>query len=127
MGILSLIVRRLAAQRLLAAGLLVTMAFTIGVLVAGPIYADGSGRAIIEGTVAQALVDARNVRLAAQAGPSFDLDQANAAVDAEARDLPLARVIRQGATGAISVAPETGSPWTAQLAFREGAFDHLAV
>jgi hypothetical protein len=56
MAFFLLVTRRLVAQRLLAAALLVAMAFTVGVLVAGPIYANGSGRAIVSGTVAQTLV-----------------------------------------------------------------------
>jgi predicted lysophospholipase L1 biosynthesis ABC-type transport system permease subunit len=128
MALLRLIVRRLAAQRLLALALLVTMAFTVGVLVAGPIYADGSGRAIIDGVVRRSLVDQRNVRLTVTSGPRFDAGAADRTVRAVvARNVPTRQVVTQATSQAVSVTSPSGVRRSTELAFRTNGFDHLTL
>lgn len=128
MALLRLIVRRLAAQRLLALALLVTMAFTVGVLVAGPIYADGSGRAIIDGVIRRSLVDQRNVRLTQTSGPRFDSAVADRIVRATvARNLPAREVVSQASSQALSVFSPAGVRQSTEVAFRGNAFDHLSI
>ena len=53
MALLRLAFKRLVAQRMLALALLITMAFAIGVLAAGPIYTDASRQAILTGEVSR--------------------------------------------------------------------------
>jgi FtsX-like permease family protein len=126
MALLLLVTRRLVAQRLLAAALLVAMAFTVGVLVAGPIYANGSGRAIVSGTVAQTLVADRNVRYQVQRGAGFEPETADHAVRQAAALLPLQTVVAQAVTQPVSFIHQTGRVG-APLAFREGGFEHLRL
>ncbi|HJP65593.1 MAG TPA: hypothetical protein VKA30_04735, partial [Actinomycetota bacterium] len=127
MAFLNMVVRRLAAQRLLAAGLLVTMAFCIGVVVAGPIYADGSGRAIVGGTIDRALVTQRNVRYSLQIPPRFELASADRIVHDAVQALPTDRVVRQAATGAVGSVGPSGERLSTQVAYRVGAFSHLRI
>ena len=47
MATLRFLLKRFVAQRLLGLAIVVTLAFTIGVLVAGPIYADAAREAIL--------------------------------------------------------------------------------
>ena len=47
MATLRFLLKRFAAQRLLGLAVVVTLAFSVGVLVAGPIYADAAREAIL--------------------------------------------------------------------------------
>lgn len=62
MAFLRLAFKRLVAQRTLALALLITMAFAIGVLAAGPIYTDASRTAILTGEIARSDTIVKNVR-----------------------------------------------------------------
>src|SRR5262245_110522 len=62
MALLRLAFKRLVAQRTLALALLITMAFAIGVLAAGPIYTDASRQAILTGEIARSDTIVKNVR-----------------------------------------------------------------
>ena len=73
MPLLKLAAKRLVAQRMLAVALLITMAFAIGVLAAGPIYADASQQAILTGEVSQSDATVKNVRFTLN--PSAGLSQ----------------------------------------------------
>ena len=63
MRTLAFLLRRFAAQRLLGLAIVVAFGFTIGVLVAGPVYAAASREAIATAAVRTATVNVRNVRL----------------------------------------------------------------
>jgi FtsX-like permease family protein len=126
MALLRLVVRRLVAQRLLALALLITMAFSIGVLVAGPVYLNASRQAILSGKLASSSVSIRNVRYTVLSGPGFDEGTANRAVDSTVRALPVQRVIPQIATVPVTISGPTGSQQTA-VAYREGMFDHVTL
>src|SRR5437879_1953444 len=98
MAFLRLVGKRLLAQRMLALALLTTVAFSIGVLVAGPIYARGSQEAILSGRLAQSDVSLKNVRLSAYSAPGFSQLSADRAVKSALRGLPVTRVVRQAET-----------------------------
>jgi hypothetical protein len=115
------VLRRFAAQRLLGLAVVVTLAFTVGVLVAGPIYADAAREAILSSAVDRAGVSVANARFSAYGDTTFDWDAADAAVDGEARGLPSEDVVSQ-ALATVRLAPALQS---VPLLYREGAFDHL--
>ena len=80
MAFLWLVGKRLLAQRLLALALLVTMAFAIGVLVAGPIYTQGSREAILSGELAGSDTATKNVRFTLNLTPQITKARASIAV-----------------------------------------------
>ena len=51
MATLRFLLKRFVAQRLLGLAVVVTLAFTVGVLVAGPIYADAAREAILSSSI----------------------------------------------------------------------------
>ena len=77
MATLRFLLKRFAAQRLLGLAVVVTLAFTVGVLVAGPIYADAAREAILSSSLASESVTVRNARLQVFGGPSFDWQAAD--------------------------------------------------
>src|SRR5437870_2924048 len=97
-ALLDLIIRRLRAQRVLAVAQLAAMAFAIGVVVAGPIYAEGSVRAVVGGVVARSPSQEANVRY--QVASSLMLPRGTGERVAQVvRDLPVKRVIEQTQVG----------------------------
>ena len=62
MGTLRFLIKRFAAQRMLGLAVVVTLAFCIGVMVAGPVYADAAREAIYSSTVSTSTVTTKNVR-----------------------------------------------------------------
>ena len=60
MATLRFLLKRFFAQRLLGLAIVVTLGFTIGVLVAGPIYADAAREAILSSAVSTAPVTVKN-------------------------------------------------------------------
>lgn len=118
------LLRRFAAQRLLGLAIVVSLGFTIGVLVAGPIYADASREAIATAAVDTAPVNVRNVRLSFYGDPAVD----HAAVDAEIRaateNLPVGQIVTQGRGEARLEGPR-GAPVSMPLLFRDGAPEHF--
>ncbi|MGZ8570666.1 MAG: FtsX-like permease family protein [Actinomycetota bacterium] len=115
------VLRRLVAQRLLGLAVVVTLAFTVGVLVAGPIYASGGREAIFSSTFAAAPVTVRNVRLQTFADPGFDWQNATNAVTDATSTLPRDVVVAEGRS---TVRVDVG-PGSFPLVFRQGAEDHL--
>jgi hypothetical protein len=126
MAFLSLVGKRMLAQRMLALALLITMAFAIGVLVAGPIYANGSQEAILSGKLAQSDVSLKNVRLSAYSAPGFSQLSADQAVTAALRGLPVTHIVRQAETYQLNFVGER-SPIQTFVGYRDGAFRHLRI
>ncbi|HEX9123903.1 MAG TPA: ABC transporter permease [Actinomycetota bacterium] len=123
MATLVFLLKRFFAQRLLGLAIVVTLAFTVGVLVAGPIYADAAREAISSSAIETAPVNVRNVRFSVYGGPSFDFAKIDAEVVDATGDLPVERLIRQGrGTARIDVG---AAPVSLPLLFRDGAEDHL--
>jgi putative ABC transport system permease protein len=123
MATLRFLLRRFAAQRLLGLAVVVTLAFSVGVLVAGPIYAVAARGAILSSSLAGQDVTVVNARYQVYGTPSFDWTQADAALSRRLQDLPVRAVVRQGlATVRLGANGPSGT-----LLFRDGSQDHLRI
>jgi len=126
MATLLFLLKRFLAQRLLGLAIVVTLGFTIGVLVAGPIYADAAREAILSSEVRIAAVTVKNVRFTIYGDPGFDHAAADARVGAATEPIPLARLVRQG-RGTVRLRASGGQPLSLTVLFREGAAERLAL
>ncbi len=125
MGTVRFLLKRFVAQRMLGLAVVVTLAFSVGVLVAGPIYSDAAREAILSSSFATANVTVVNTRLILPGGPDIDLDAKDGAVREAASSLPISSVVAQG-RGPILLGPEGDEPtYATNAVFREGAQDHL--
>ena len=88
MATLRFLLKRFFAQRLLGLAIVVTLAFTIGVLVAGPIYADAAREAILSSATSTAPVTVGNVRFLMYGNPSFDYATADAELEDAVSEQP---------------------------------------
>lgn len=122
---LRFLLKRFLAQRLLGLAIVVTLGFTIGVLVAGPIYADAAREAILSSAVSTAPVTVSNVRFLTYGDPAFDHPTADAAVRDGVSALPLGQVVPQGRGTLRLAAAEGAEPLSMTVLFRDGATDHL--
>ena len=123
MATIVFLLKRFVAQRLLGLAIVVTLGFTIGVLVAGPIYADAAREAITSSAIKTAPVTVKNVRFSVYGDAKFAWGQADSAIEQASAGLPLGQVVRQGRSetrlelGDVSI--------SLPLLFRDGAADHL--
>jgi putative ABC transport system permease protein len=124
MATLRFLLKRFAAQRLLGLAVVVTLAFSVGVLVAGPIYADAAREAILSSELAGAAPTVKNARLQVFGDDSFDWEAADAVVTDRIDSLPVQQTVRQG-LGTVRLGSPAG-PSVAMLA-REGIEDHLEI
>lgn len=123
MATIRFVLRRFAAQRLLGLAVVVTLAFTVGVLVAGPIYADAAREAILSSSLDGAGVSVANARFSVYGDAGFDWAAADAAVAARAKGLPTDAVVGQAqATVRLQETQES-----VPLLYRDQAFDHLRL
>jgi hypothetical protein len=127
MTTLLFVLKRFVAQRLLGLAIVVTLAFTIGVLVAGPIYADAAREAILGSEVTTANVTVRNVRFTEYGDPGYPFADADASVDVAMRGVPLDSLVRQGRGTVRLATPEDADPLSMTVLFRSGAFDHVQL
>jgi hypothetical protein len=123
MATLRFLLKRFAAQRLLGLAVVVTLAFSVGVLVAGPIYADAARSAILSSSIQGAAVTVANVRIQAYGNGDYPYEDADAAISAETASLPVRSTVRQGLSTVRLGGPDGPS---VPLIFREGAEEHLA-
>ena len=121
MAMLRFLFRRLMAQRLLALGVVLTLAFSVGVMASGPIYSDAARESILTSTIATATVPTKNVRVDLYGDPSFDQQQFDQEVTQAATGLPVDLIVRQG-EATVRVGPQVTS---APMLFRDGSADHL--
>jgi hypothetical protein len=122
MAMLRFLIKRFVAQRLLGLAVVVTLAFSVGVLVAGPIYADAARSAILSSAIKGAAVTVANARIRAYGNGDFPYAEADAAITAGTRSLPVGKEVRQGLT-TVRLNGEDGP--SVPLLFRDGAEDHL--
>jgi hypothetical protein len=101
----------------------VTLGFTIGVLVAGPIYADAAREAILSSAVSTAPVTVKNVRFLTYGNPSYDYETANATLEDEVSRLPVGRIVPQGRGTVRLVGADPNAPLSLTVLFRDGATD----
>ena len=126
MGTLRFLLRRCIAQRMLGLAVVVTLAFSVGVLVAGPVYADAAREAILGTTLSNASVASVNTRFVLSGGADFDHEAADAAIRSAIGTLPLSAIVEQG-RGPIVLGVEGGPAPSYQTSaiFRIGAEGHL--
>jgi hypothetical protein len=125
MATLRFLLKRFFAQRLLGLAIVVTLGFTIGVLVAGPIYADAAREAILSSAVSTAPVTVKNVRFLTYGNPAYDYETANATLEDEVSSLPLGEIVPQGRGTVRLVGADPNAPLSLTVMFRDGASDHL--
>jgi hypothetical protein len=122
---LRFLLKRFFAQRLLGLAIVVTLGFTIGVLVAGPIYADAAREAILSSAVTTAPVTVRNVAFQTYGSPSYDYGTADATLRDAISGLPVGKVVPQGRGTVRLQGPDGSAPLSMTILFRDGATDHL--
>jgi hypothetical protein len=124
MATLRFLLKRFVAQRLLGLAVVVTLAFSVGVLVAGPIYADAAREAILSSEIAGAPVTVKNARLQIYGNQSFDWASADEAIADGLAGLPLDEIVPQG-LGTVRLGTPAGP--SVPILFREGIEDHLEI
>ena len=122
MAMLRFLFRRLVAQRLLALGVVLTLAFSVGVMASGPIYADAARNSILASAIATASVPVENVRVDLYGGSSFNWAAADRQVRALSSLLPVQTIVPQGET-TVRIGASGGS---VPMLFRAGGGAHLA-
>jgi len=124
MATLRFLLKRFAAQRLLGLAVVVTLAFSVGVLVAGPIYADAAREAILSSELAGAAPTVKNARLQVFGDTAFDWDAADQVITDRIDSLPVERIVRQG-LGTVRLGSTAGPSVT--ILSREGIEQHLEI
>jgi FtsX-like permease family len=132
MATIAFVLKRLLAQRLLGLALIVTLGFTIGVLVAGPIYADAAREGILSSQALQSGVTVKNVRFRVDGSADFNYAQADRTVQQALEGIALERLLGQGrATVRLEATAPTGEGPAASLSlpilFRDGADSQVPV
>ncbi len=122
MATLRFLLKRFVAQRLLGLAVVVTLAFSVGVLVAGPIYADAAREAILSSTLHGAAVTVVNARFQVFGTSTFGWEQADSTINDAVAPLPVERVISQGLS-TVRIGGVDGP--SAPILFRDGAEDEL--
>jgi ABC-type lipoprotein release transport system permease subunit len=125
MATLRLLIKRFVAQRSLGLAVVVTLAFSIGVLVAGPIYADSAREAILASSLGSETVNVTNARLQVFGGTTFDWTEADRVVEDAVASIPTREVVAQG-LGTVRLNDVEGLP-SVPLLFRDGAPGHLEI
>jgi ABC-type lipoprotein release transport system permease subunit len=125
MATLRFLLKRFFAQRLLGLAIVVTLGFTIGVLVAGPIYADAAREAILSSATSTAPVTVGNVRFLTYGDPSFDYSAADADLEDAVSELPVDEVVPQGRGTVRLLGADPTAPLSLTVMFRDGATEHL--
>jgi ABC-type lipoprotein release transport system permease subunit len=125
MATLRFLLKRFFAQRLLGLAIVVTLGFTIGVLVAGPIYADAAREAILSSATSTAPVTVGNVRFLTYGNPAYDHAAADAALEEGVAGLPVGEVVPQGRGTVRLVGADPDAPLSLTVLFRDGATEHL--
>ena len=124
MPTLRFLLKRFVAQRLLGLAVVVTLAFSVGVLVAGPIYAAAAREAILGSQLAGAPVTVENARLQLFGDESFDWQAADETISSELDTVPIRSIVRQG-LGTVRLG-SAGGP-SVPILSREGIEDHLEI
>src|SRR5213083_3029219 len=124
MAMLRFLFRRLMAQRLLALGVVLTMAFSVGVMASGPIYTDAARESILTSTIATATVPTKNVRVDLYGDASFDERQVDTTIKDAASVLPVDQIVPQG-EATVRVGAHAAQATSVPMLFRVGSEDHL--
>lgn len=126
MATIRFLLKRFAAQRLLGLAVVITLAFSVGVLVAGPIYADAAREAILSSELTGAPPTVRNARFQVFGDDSFDWAAADELVTDRLESLPAEEdgVVRQG-LGTVRILSPDGI--SVPILGRDGIEDHLEI
>jgi hypothetical protein len=126
MELLLLALRRLVAQLLLTIAMVAALAFAVGVLVAGPIYADGAERAIVFGYMERASPLAKDIMVQLLTPPGFNEAQALHELRAVTSPLPISRLVSQEESGVARATTARGTA-LAPLAYRDGLLSQVPL
>jgi hypothetical protein len=125
-GHLALAVRRAIAQRFLTVATICALAFSVGVLAVGPIYAAGAEQAIVFASMRDASPLAKDTVVSLLTWPGFDLSHASRLVRSGLAPMHLSRLTFQEESGNSAVALG-GRSAEAPLAYRDGLFRKLPL
>jgi hypothetical protein len=118
--IVRFVIRRLRAQRALAVGVVVTLAFAIAAIASAPIFVGGARAAIYGSTFANASEPVRDIRISLF-GEASDWAKSDQQVRGAISDVPTDAVVAQGLANARL--PKYAGELI--LMFRDGAGEHL--
>ena len=125
-GHLGLAVRRAIAQRFLTAATVCALAFSVGVLAAGPIYAAGAEQAIVYADMRSANPLAKDTFVSLLTWPGFDLPNASHLVRSGFEPLRISQLTLQEESGNSIVTLGHRSA-EAALAYRDGLLRKLPL
>ena len=126
MGHLRLAARRAIAQRFLTAATVCALAFSVGVLVTGPIFAAGAEQAIVYGYMRSASPLAKDTFVSLLTWPDFDMSDASQRLRSGLAPLHISKLTRQELSGnsVVSLGHRSAA---ARIAYRQGLFRELLV
>ena len=125
-GHLGLAVRRALAQRFLTAATVCALAFSVGVLAAGPIYAAGAEQAIVYASMRSANPLTKDTFVSLLTWPGFDLPNASRLVRSGLAPLRISQLTLQEESGNSIVSLGRRSA-EAPIAYRDGLFRKLPL
>jgi hypothetical protein len=125
-GHLALAARRAIAQRFLTAATICALAFSVGVLTTGPIYAAGGQRAIVFGYMRGASALAKDTFVSLLTWPGFDFAKADLRVRSGLAPLHISQLTLQEESGNSVVSLGRRSAM-APMAYRSGLFRKLPL
>ena len=126
MGHLALAARRAIAQRFLTAATICALAFSVGVLTTGPIYAAGGEQAIVFGYMRGASPLAKDTLVSLLTWPGFDFSKAERRVRSGLAPLHISQLTLQEESGNSIVSLGRRSAM-APIAYRSGLFRKLPL
>src|SRR5215475_11979554 len=119
MGHLGLAVRRAIAQRFLTVAAVCALAFSVGVLAAGPVFAAGAEQAIVFGYMRNASPLAKDTSVNLLTWPGFDMSNASRLVHSGLAPLHISKLTLQEVSG-NSVISAGGRSAARPIAYRSG-------
>jgi FtsX-like permease family len=125
-GHLGLAARRAVAQRFLTAATVCALAFSVGVLATGPIFAAGAEQAIVFGYMRSASPLAKDSIVSLLTWPGFDLSNASRRVRSGLAPLRISQLTLQEASGNSVVSLGRRSA-VAPVAYRDGLFREVTL
>jgi hypothetical protein len=125
-GHLGLAARRAIAQRFLTLATVCALAFSVGVLASGPIFAAGAGQAIVYGYMRGASPLTKDTFVSLLTWPGFDLSNASRRVRSGLAPLRVSHLAFQEVSGNSVVSLGRRSS-AAPIAYRDGLFRELTL
>jgi FtsX-like permease family len=125
-GHLALVVKRALAQRFLTAATVCGLAFSVGVLAAGPIYAAGAEQAIVYASMRSASPLTKDTFVSLLTWPGFDPSHAARLIRSGLAPLRISQLTLQEVSGKSVVSLGRRSAF-APIAYRQGLFRDLPL